>query len=371
MLSTILANKIIDEAKKLIDKDLIIVNTAGEIIASSEESRVGNFHEGAKICVQKESKIIITEADALTLEGVRAGINLPIMFHGKVIGVIGITGEPNQILPFGELLRKMTELLISESYLSVQIQSRMRMVESFVLDWIQGNEWTAEFLERSHVLKIDLTVKRWPIFIKMNQQPTMLFDSLRQLELVWGQSSEKDIIVQWGDGRFLLLPEYQNVEKRELYQKLKQVESYLKQSWEVSVLVGVGQIVEGKELGKGVSLAEKALFVAKKSNSIIFEEDLRWEICLQEVRNATKEEFIKRVIQKLLDQEELLITLKAYFANELSIKKTAAFLHIHINTLHYRIKKIEEYTQLDLKVVDDLFNLYLALQFLDEYTKSD
>ncbi|WP_062107214.1 CdaR family transcriptional regulator [Bacillus niameyensis] len=371
MLSTILAHKIIDEAKKLIDKDLIIVKTDGKIIASSEESRMGNFHEGAKICVQEESKIIITDEDALTLEGVRAGINLPIMFHGKVIGVIGITGEPNQILPFGELLRKMTELLISESYFSEQIQLRMRMVESFVLDWIQGNEWTAEFLERAHVLKIDLTVKRWPIFIKVNQQPAMLFDSLRQLELVWGQSSEKDMIVQWGDGRFLLLPEYQSVEKTELYQKLKQVKSYLKQRWDLSVLIGVGQIVEGKELGKGVSLAEKALLVSKKSNSIVFEEDLRWEICLQEVRNSTKDEFIKRVIQKLLDQEELLITLKAYFANELSIKKTAAFLHIHINTLHYRIKKIEENTQLDLKVVDDLFNLYLALQFLDEYTKDD
>lgn len=43
-------------------------------------------------------------------------MNLPLLFHDEVIGVIGITGEPENISRYGEILRKMTELLIHENY---------------------------------------------------------------------------------------------------------------------------------------------------------------------------------------------------------------------------------------------------------------
>lgn len=54
--------------------------------------------------------------DERRLQGVKAGMNLPLLFHDEVIGVIGITGEPENISRYGEILRKMTELLIHENY---------------------------------------------------------------------------------------------------------------------------------------------------------------------------------------------------------------------------------------------------------------
>ncbi|WP_205685057.1 helix-turn-helix domain-containing protein, partial [Heyndrickxia sporothermodurans] len=39
-----------------------------------------------------------------------------------------------------------------------------------------------------------------------------------------------------------------------------------------------------------------------------------------------------------------------------------------INTLHYRIKKIEELTKLNPKMLKDQTILYLSIQILDQYT---
>lgn len=58
----------------------------------------------------------LQKEDERRLQGVKAGMNLPLLFHDEVIGVIGITGEPENISRYGEILRKMTELLIHENY---------------------------------------------------------------------------------------------------------------------------------------------------------------------------------------------------------------------------------------------------------------
>ncbi len=369
MLSTTLAKNIIYEVGKLFEKDLIIVNVDGEIIASSEEGRIGDYHEGALLCAQKSEKVIIKERDVPYLNGVKAGINFPILFQGKVIGVIGITGEPNQIMPFGELLQKMTELMIKESYYSEESQWRARMIESFVLDWIQEKEWTAEFVERARLLSIDLKLERLPILIEWDQLSPFIFNAIGQIKHVWEDPQKQELMIQWGSHRFLLLHHEQTSQKTSLVRKLNQLKTFIETTWGVSVRVGVGNKVAPIKLGMGVTDAEKALLATSERTPIVFEEDLRLELCLQEIKQSTKQEYMSRILNPLLAQDELLTTLKMLFTQHLSLKQTAEKLHIHINTLYYRMKKIEEYTKLDVKSVPEAFQLYLALHFLEEHTK--
>lgn len=96
--------------------------------------------------------MIITKEDETRLKGVKAGINLPVFFDHDVIAVFGLTGEPAEIQPFGELLRKMTELFIKESRHLEQSQWRERMLESFMIDWLQLKEWSPSFLEKAQLL---------------------------------------------------------------------------------------------------------------------------------------------------------------------------------------------------------------------------
>jgi len=58
----------------------------------------------------------------------------------------------------------------------------------------------------------------------------------------------------------------------------------------------------------------------------------------------------------------LVATLRAYAAADLNIKRTAEQLHIHVNTAHYRLTKIEERTGVDTRRVGDVVELLIAAQ---------
>jgi DNA-binding PucR family transcriptional regulator len=56
--------------------------------------------------------------------------------------------------------------------------------------------------------------------------------------------------------------------------------------------------------------------------------------------------------------------LRAFLRHSGSWTQTAAELHVHVNTLRYRIGKIAELTGRDLSTFSDRVDLYLALDRL-------
>ena len=94
MLTMTLAEKIVDEVKKVLTEEIIIAQTNGTIIAATDPARIGQFHEGAYLTSFEGQKRILTKDDEQQMKGVKAGINLPIYFKQEVIGVIGMTGNP-------------------------------------------------------------------------------------------------------------------------------------------------------------------------------------------------------------------------------------------------------------------------------------
>ncbi|SFA77421.1 Putative sugar diacid recognition [Bacillus sp. UNCCL13] len=80
MLLPDLAEKIVREVRKLIGEDIIVVDTEGIIIASTDFQRVGTFHEGALIALRDKRKLIISKVNQDNWIGVKAGINLPVFF---------------------------------------------------------------------------------------------------------------------------------------------------------------------------------------------------------------------------------------------------------------------------------------------------
>ncbi|MFC3883358.1 CdaR family transcriptional regulator [Bacillus songklensis] len=367
-----LAKKIIYEVKKLIDEDIIIVNVDGTIIASTDEKRLGTFHEGALLSVKEKRKVIITKEDESRLEGVKSGLNLPIFFSHDVIGVVGITGDPDRILPYGELLRKMTELLIQDSYYSEQIQWRSRMLEAFVFDWLQLKDWSKPFIERANLLKVDLQARRQLILAYIDNHQTFLNEDIWQLTHVWNEQHQHDLFVRWGNDRFLIIRHvHDEAQKETTLQKVKQLKTFIEETWNTSASFGIGQVVEGDQLKKSYEQAERALTVAIRKNGIVFDTDLRLDMCLEEISIPTRKEFTARILNSVLENEELIETFRVFFQQNMSLKQTAEALHIHINTLHYRIKKLEELTELNLKSFPDVVSLYLSLYFLDNHLKNN
>ncbi|WP_369138071.1 helix-turn-helix domain-containing protein [Modestobacter versicolor] len=59
---------------------------------------------------------------------------------------------------------------------------------------------------------------------------------------------------------------------------------------------------------------------------------------------------------------EYVPTLEAYLRNDRNLNRTAAALHVHANTVRYRVTKIEELLRASLRDVDDRFRLESALR---------
>lgn len=364
-----LAEKIVSEVRKLLNEDIIFVDTKGLIIASTDPTRVDTFHEGALIACQRKDKLIITELDQTKLEGVKAGINLPVFFQRDVVGVIGITGNPEDVSPYGEIIRKMTELMVSEIYFTEQFDLQSRSIEAFLSDWIQQKEWNDLFIDRAKLLNVNLSVGRRVLIAEYNQESNILHRDLWLSILAWNERTEHDTISRWGNNRIIYLLSCNNQQNEELRRKATRFHEFLSKRLNVDVCLGVGSLVNPTDLKSSYRQAERALNARKSDVDLIFDEDLTLEMILDEIRTQTKQEFVNRTIEPILDEEELIMTLRTLFANHFSLTKTASSLHVHINTLHYRLKKILEITNLNPRNIDDLFILYLALRFLDDYIK--
>lgn len=82
----------------------------------------------------------------------------------------------------------------------------------------------------------------------------------------------------------------------------------------------------------------------------------------EEVRRAFRSRLLDQVVAYDRDhQADLLPTLDAFLRADGSWTRCAAELHVHVNTLRYRIGRIEELTGRDLSRLEDRVDFYLAL----------
>jgi hypothetical protein len=82
-----------------------------------------------------------------------------------------------------------------------------------------------------------------------------------------------------------------------------------------------------------------------------------------EIRRAFRDRLLARVVAYDLEhQADLVGTLEAFLRYDGSWTRCASALHVHVNTLRYRIRRIEELTGRDLSRLDDRVDFYLALE---------
>ncbi|MFE9789478.1 PucR family transcriptional regulator [Nocardia salmonicida] len=78
-------------------------------------------------------------------------------------------------------------------------------------------------------------------------------------------------------------------------------------------------------------------------------------------RPGPAREYLRTVLEPLAQHPELLETLRCHVANDLNRRKTARMLHLHTNTVDYRIRRIAALTGFDAKRCPDLWYLRSAL----------
>lgn len=136
------------------------------------------------------------------------------------------------------------------------------------------------------------------------------------------------------------------------------------------VNIGVGEVYQGiAGIRKSFYQAEQAIKlinIKKVLEPIIYFEKLGTYRLLEPlIGTQVLSDFYKSSIKKLVDYDQkgdLIYTLKTYFDENEVLNVSAGKLYIHVNTLKYRMKKIEEITGLDLRRSEDKLTLFLGLK---------
>jgi carbohydrate diacid regulator len=129
------AMQIVEEISGIIHQHINFIDEHGIIIASTDPSRIDSVHMGAKRLIDEGLTQLIIASDH-EYPGSRKGINLPITVDEKIVGVIGITGEPQDVAKFGEIIRKFTEMTIRDVTLREQKEQRDKVLSRF---WRTGS----------------------------------------------------------------------------------------------------------------------------------------------------------------------------------------------------------------------------------------
>lgn len=359
-----LGQEIVEELSALIQEQVILADQTGMIKASTDSERLHQFHEGALNCLHQKKVLYMNEEEMLTLQGVKEGIVLPLIIEGTAIAVLGITGNPEKIQPQAQLILRVVELFIQDNLTRIKKEESMREHELYVFEWLTSTNKNKHFLERGSLLGIEIERYNRIVLIKIGKEEIgFTVDELEHFAAI--QQIHSHIkFVRWGQNKLLvLLPA---IEEVRLKREIESFILYVKKQKGTTLAVGVGGKTKPFELRKSFDEAERAVAVSEKKGTIVFEHELRLELVLQSLPLPVCEDFIRRTVEPLKEEPVLLGDLMTWFNENQSMQNTAKKLHIHKNTLMYRLQKIERLTGLSVTSTHDLFLLYLGLQLLEE-----
>lgn len=376
-LNETIARQIVERTMKIIPYSVNVMDEFGRIIGSGDPSRLRQRHEGSILAIAEQRVVAIDQATAEHLKGVKPGINLPIIFQDKVIGVIGISGEPDSVHQYGELVKMTAELIIEQAALMSQVEWHKRHREELVMQLIQGASTDdGQIRVIAERLELDLTKPRIAAIVQVmptdSDAPLSLAHLQQLVHLL--EFPERDNLVgilSVSTNEVVVLKPIEltktgwsvDNERKRVTKLLKRV----RQLGKFQIRIALGDyFADSDGLSKSYQTAKLTLnAVADQQGEVFFYQNHRLPVLLSSLfEESWKADQLREPFDLLVQNDSkgtLEKTLKAYFAQNCDAYQTCQILHIHRNTLRYRLERIEEITSLNINNLDDKLHLYLAL----------
>ena len=239
-----------------------------------------------------------------------------------------------------------TELLINQEYsISEHIISE-KLKEEFIYEWINHEEeYNDNLIEKGNGFGVDILVKRAAVIIECDE-----CDYKKICGFVDNILDENEYIVKSSSQRLMLL-----INEGNLTRKIKNIRDRLK---EMNMKISIGRV--RTTIYKSVKESIKALELGKKlysNHRVYYYEQIQFYHEMDKFFSKEKHDRIIELIKKDSKNDDLLETFLAFM--DCSGERTAAanMIHIHRNTLNYRLKKIEDITKLNFDNYIELFQL--------------
>ena len=175
-----IAYEIVEAITPLItNRTINIIGEDGYIIASSDLSRIGSFHEGGKIAVDENRIVEIWPDEVNNYKGVKEGINSPIVYEEQVIGAVGIYGKPDEARECAALLSICVALYLKQATYFLNNAKRKEQKSSILELLFTFDKTKAEILkEEIRWFNKKVVFPIVPIFVKVKEN-TVEYESFK------------------------------------------------------------------------------------------------------------------------------------------------------------------------------------------------
>ncbi|WP_432353569.1 CdaR family transcriptional regulator [Sporosarcina sp. A2] len=353
MLTKKLAEEIVEQTMLRLSRNLNVMDTNGMILASGESARVDRIHEGAAYVAKTDTLLWIHENNIHEWPGSKPGVNLPIRYKTKLVGVIGITGSEEELRDVATLVQLTTEMMVHQSLITSETEWKRTARGLVFKELVNGHPLSVAALDRMSMLSILLKGPFTLIVVLQNERshiPNRLADWVTERMGISTILSGSDYgralpFLVWG------------VERE--FVKMR-VEIMCEQKSVSIAQVAIGKTVFTEaEIHVAYETAYQALQLGSKSEIISDFETIEMRALMSANQLPLHVEFTEKVLGGL--DETLYETLHTYLNHEQHANDTSNMLGIHRHTLSYRLKRITEITGLDPTQFTSAVQLYYAI----------
>lgn len=364
------AINIVTEMKKIIGEDLTFMDTSCHIIACTDPQRIGDYHAATEKML-KEGLSEMSVPDDNTYEGTKSGVNLTLELDGSIVGVVGITGKEEEVIRYGQVVKRMTEILLMESSLKDQKYNERQVRNRFLQEWLITSplEMSESLVNEAQRLGISMDIPRRLILLE--REPGSIMDDEEiakadhRIRSILREDS-RNLSGSTGGSYIVLLTERSDKKIKSL---VEHIQSVVKKECGHRLIAGIdNHNIVNAQLKEAYTRTKRALRAAANGAGLVFYDDILLEIISNEISDGTKKDFLSHLFHnitedKLKDEMNLL---RAFYSTNGSITETASRLHCHKNTVQYRMNRIFELTGYDPRKISETSYFYLALNFYQE-----
>lgn len=343
-----LAQDFVEATSSLVrGRTINIMDTDGIIIASTERDRIGSFHQGAMEAIETGRAIRIAKADLPRYKGAKEGYNMPIFQNGQVIGVVGIYGQEEEVQDAANLLR----VYVTQCFRQ-QAMTRRQIMESELRNqllnlYLLGNPDNQEYIEQlSDVLSCHL---RFPVTVILLKAaaPSGISDIYRILRQYFGNDDAfcPNDIYGVRDNLFILL---HSATEPGTTDHFPDIAKGLCQSGKICHIAISDPCADAGEIVMGYKEAKTLLSLPGNGIDRLSAAETRSKLYISKILQHGGSHYIQqldRLLQSKIPKQQgqaLLENAGAYFQLHGSVSAAARAMHIHKNTLLYRLNRLYE-----------------------------
>ena len=340
---------VINQLKETVNRSIYVLDDIGLVIACTELVHIGENRAEALNYFDEDHTTVVVDGYTYC----------PLGSYTRPENLIVVEGTDKEAADICNVLAvSFTSIksLYGEKY------DKISFIKNIILD----NILPSDIYIKAKELHFDVDAPKAVYFIRFGDKGEVIpYDILQNMF----PDKNKDYVISIGENDIVLIREVKrNVEGKELEKVAHSIADTISAEFFLHVTIGIGTVAETlKDLSASFRESQVAIEVGKvfdTKRNIINYENLGIGRLIYQLPTTLCEMFLQEVFKKgsleSLDRETLM-TIQAFFENNLNVSETSRKLFVHRNTLVYRLEKIRKLTGLDLREFEHAITFKVAL----------